>query len=321
MIKIDRFEISKEKNGVTLYFKYLGESPRDIKIFAIDSIFETVDVWIKTSVEPDGNYWAFLNFSVHIGNYLNGGFKFLFLNANEGEEEFEVHKEYIQFITTDFEKRSLGDSYPKGDKNFWIIGDSNVGFLFKDLEDKDLYQSGYVINGVSHLLLSLNRFLKSDYLSFLKTLPIRDGDVISFFLGEIDLRVSILRNSDLKSTNPRIVLDQILENYMNALHTIKEKYPNCEIIVLRTNPPIKDGVIGDQVLIYGRETERMYLYLHFDNFFRNQNDFKYWDCHSVYAEENGFVKREYLTSSTNQHIKDGVPFLEDLKKRITDETV
>lgn len=316
MIKINDFEIKKEENSVVLYFKYTGDTSRNIKAFVGDLIFDTVDVWHGMSVEPNCNYWISLNFSVVMGDYLNAGFKFHFLSSNKGEDEFTIHEEYVKFIITDMQKRSLNGAYSKSDKNFWIIGDSNTGFLFKDINTDKLYHNEHVINHITHMLLSLNRFLKSDYLSYMKSLPIRDNDTISLFLGEIDLRVSILRNANLKSENPKDVLDKILESYKEALHKIKEEYPNCEIIVLRTNPPIKDNVISDNRLIFGTEKERLYLHSHFDNFFRYQTDFKYWDCLSDYSDEDGYLKNDFLVSDTDQHLNNGNLFLEQLKSKI-----
>lgn len=316
MIKINDLELKKGENAVTLHFTYVGDTSRNIKVFIGDSIFDTVDVWLKMSVEPNGTYWASLSFSIIMGDYLNAGLKFHFLSSNDNEDEFTIHEEHIKYIITDMNKRSLNGSYSKSEKNFWVIGDSNTGYLFKDINTDNSYQNGYVINHVTHLLLSLNRFLKSDYLSYMKSLPIRDNDIISFFLGEIDLRVSILRNANLKGENPKDVLDKILESYIECLYKIKEQYPNCEIIVLRTNPPIKDEVINDSKLIFGTEKERFYLYSHFDNFFRHQTDFKYWDCLSDYSDELGYLKNEFLVSDTNQHLNNGSLFLEQLKSKI-----
>ena len=315
MIKINDLELNKEENTVTLHFNYNGDTDRRIKIFVFDSIFETVDIWHGMTVRPGINHWVSLNFSIHKGSYLDAGLKVQILNANEGEEEYIIHKEYFHFMNTDMNRRSL-NYYSKSDKNFWVIGDSNTGYLFNDISVDRLYHNGYVINHVTHLLLSLNRFLKSDYLSYMKSLPIRDNDTISFFLGEIDLRVSILRNANLKSENPKDVLDKILEKYVECLYKIKEQYPNCEIVVLRTNPPIKDGVIKDDKLIFGTEKERFYLYSHFDNFFRYQTDFKYWDCLSEYCDESGYLRNEFIVSDTNQHLNNGSLFLEDLKTKI-----
>lgn len=316
MIKIRDLELNREENTVTLHFNYTGDTDRVIKVFAIDLIFETVDIWHKMTAKPGINHWVSLNFSTHKGNYLDSGLKFEFLNANEGEEEYIIHQEYFHFMNTDMNRRSLNNSYSKNEKNFWVIGDSNTGYLFKDIGLTELYQNGYVINHITHMLLSLNRFLKSDYLGYMKSLPIRDNDTISFFLGEIDLRVSTLRNANLKGENPKDVLDKILEDYKKALYKIKERYPNCEIIVLRTNPPIKDGVISDSKLIFGTEKERLYLHSHFDNFFRYQTDFKYWDCLSDYSDELGYLKSEFLVSDTNQHLNNGNLFLEQLKSKI-----
>ena len=316
MIKINDLELKKEENTVVLHFNYNGDTDRVIKVFVFDLIFETVDIWHRMVAKPGVNHWVSLNFSIHKGNYLDTGLKIQIINANEGEEEFIIHKEYFHFINTDMNRRSLNESYSKKEKNFWLIGDSNTGYLFNDISVNTLYHNGYVINHVTHMLLPLNRFLKSDYLSYMKSLPIRDNDVISFFLGEIDLRVAILRNANLKGENPKDVLDKILESYIECLSKIKERYPNCEIVVLRTNPPIKDGLINDIKLIFGTEKERFYLYSHFDNFFRYQNDFKYWDCLSDYSDELGYLRNEFLVSDTNQHLNNGSLFLEQLKSKI-----
>lgn len=318
MIKIDNLEIDREDKIVKLYFTYTGDTERYIKVFIIDSIFETVSVWLGMHVHPYVNYWASIDFKTHLGNYLDAGLKVQILNANEGEEEYVIHSEHIQFINTDMNRRSLNGLYSKSEKNFWIVGDSNTENFFKCIENDILYHNNYVINHDSHLSLSLNRFLKSDFPSYMKSLPIRDNDVISFFLGEIDLRVAILRNSNLKGENPKEVLDKILEKYLECLYKIKNRYPNCEIVVLRTNPPIKDGFIKDDSLIFGTEKERFYLWSHFDNFFKYQTEFKYWDCISGYCDEFGYLKSEFIISDRDQHINNGRLFLEDLRNKISD---
>jgi hypothetical protein len=227
-----------------------------------------------------------------------------------------VYKQEIPFIITDYKRRSL-NKYSHSIPNMWIIGDSNVGVLMRD---RDTIINNIVINWISHLFLSINRFIKSDYKSFLKTIPIHNDDTLVFMLGEIDLRVSCGRNAGLKKISAEHNLDKIINKYYNILKDIKELYPHCNITVMAPNPPIRDGILADDSYlgIWGTEKDRMMLYKKFTNFFYNESllgNINYLDCMDLYKDDEGFMKTELL-GPNDSHVLSGDLFIESLSTKL-----
>ena len=296
MIAINKYEIINNEDGSQIFkihYTNKGDSVLRLRITLNDLIFRTQDYSINFhDIYPGVNYWSTFN-SFDTGqttNFSMGVFvKFM------DENGIICHSEEIPFIITDYNRRSL-NKYSNSIPNMWIIGDSNVGVMMKE---KEIVINGMVINWISHLFLSINRFIKSDWISFLKTIPIQNGDTLSFMLGEIDLRVSCGRNAKLKGIDPSYNLGRILNKYLSILNEIKKIYPYCNIVVMAPNPPIRDGVLdpGSYLGIYGDEKERLILWRQFNSFFHNESilgNIKYLNCMDLYTDEDGFMKIELL---------------------------
>ena len=319
MISIDKYEIVNNEDGSQVFkidYTNKGSEPIRVRIVMNDLLFRTTNYNTETiEVSPNFNYWS--TFAEDKGDKgwvvkFSMGVVIKFIDENDNT----ILIQEIPFIITDYKKRSLGE-YSNSIPNIWIIGDSNVGLMMKD---KSLLINNKVINWESHLFLSINRFVKSDYKSFLKTIPIHNGDTLAFMFGEIDLRVSCGRNANLKGISAQHNLDIIINKYYNCIKEIKDLYPKCNIIVMAPNPPIRDGVLSlDSYLgIWGDELDRMMLYKRFTHFFYNESllgNITYLNCMDLYADEEGFMKTELLNEN-DSHVKSGDLFIESLSKII-----
>jgi hypothetical protein len=316
MISIDKYEIIKNADGGQVFkldYSNKGSESIRVKIVMNDLLFRTQNYNIGFhDIHPNCGHWSTFNsFDTGLTTQFSMGVIITFIDENNNI----ILKQEIPFIITDYKKRSLG-KYSHSIPNMWIIGDSNVGVMMKD---KSLLINNKVINWVSHLFLSINRFIKSDYKSFLKTIPIHKDDTLVFLLGEIDLRVSCGRNAGLKGISAEHNLDRILNKYYNVLKEIKELY-QCEVIVMAPNPPIRDGVLrpNSYLGIWSTEWERMMLYKRFTNFFYNESllgNINYLNCMDLYADEEGFMKTELLNEK-DSHVNTGDLFIESLSKKL-----
>lgn len=316
MISIDKYEIIKNADGGQVFkldYSNKGSESIRVKIVMNDLLFRTQNYNIGFhDIHPNCGHWSTFNsFDTGLTTQFSMGVIITFIDENNNI----ILKQEIPFIITDYKKRSLG-KYSHSIPNMWIIGDSNVGVMMKD---KSLLINNKVINWVSHLFLSINRFIKSDYKSFLKTIPIHKDDTLVFLLGEIDLRVSCGRNAGLKGISAEHNLDRIINKYYNVIKEIKELY-QCEVIVMAPNPPIRDGVLrpNSYLGIWSTEWERMMLYKRFTNFFYNESllgNITYLNCMDLYADEEGFMKTELLNEK-DSHVNTGDLFIESLSKKL-----
>ena len=316
MISIDKYEIINNADGSQVFkldYSNKGSESIRVKIVMNDLLFRTQNYNIGFhDIHPNCGHWSTFNsFDTGSTTQFSMGVIITFID----ESNNIILKQEIPFIITDYKKRSLG-KYSHSIPNMWIIGDSNVGVMMKD---KSLLINNKVINWVSHLFLSINRFIKSDYKSFLKTIPIHKDDTLVFLLGEIDLRVSCGRNAGLKGISAEHNLDRIINKYYNVIKEIKELY-QCEVIVMAPNPPIRDGVLrpNSYLGIWSTEWERMMLYKRFTNFFYNESllgNITYLNCMDLYADEEGFMKTELLNEK-DSHVNTGDLFIESLSKKL-----
>lgn len=316
MISIDNYEIINNADGSQVFkldYSSKINTPIRLRIVMQDLLFKTCNYNMDYhDIAPNCGYWStFVSFDTGLTTQFSMGVIITFIDENNNI----ILKQEIPFIITDHKRRSLG-KYSHSIPNMWIIGDSNVGVMMKD---RSLLINNKVINWVSHLFLSINRFIKSDYKSFLKTIPIHNGDTLVFMFGEIDLRVSCGRNAGLKGISAEHNLDRIINKYYNVIKEIKELY-QCEVIVMAPNPPIRDGVLkpNSYLGIWSTEWERMMLYKRFTNFFYNESllgNIGYLNCMDLYQDEEGFMKTELL-GPNNSHVLSGDLFIESLSKTV-----
>ena len=326
LVKINNFEIIVNENNfkvLKLYYEFFGNKETKLKISVTDTIFKTVTITALNSVSF-GAFWTTFSTSAHpsCNTLFSMGIDVIIVNDESKEI---IHEETIPFIITDFKKRSLNSLYSHSIPNFWVIGDSHVGNIFQNVENKQLICGNFLINNISQPMLSLNRFISSDWKSFFKTILIKDNDIISFLFGDIDLRASIIwatnhiTNIEQKRNNFIIILNKTLTKYLNVINELKLLYPKCKIVILTPNTPIKSGVLSQDDLNIGSDEDRLFLWKQFDSFFKNEVSLKnidyYWNCIEDYVDDDGFMKKEHLKNNDN-HVDNGMFFIESLKNKI-----
>jgi len=331
MIEVTNYEIETEGSHEVfkLFYTYNGKEDITITTKLSDNIFRTAEYNGRLITLPPGvHYW-----STYLSNsYVTdkGGKKYL-QKFNHGvfvqffKENGEVlHEEEIKFSRTDLNKRTHNNKFSHSTPIVWVIGDSNIGHLIKGIEESELICNNVNVNYVSHMALSLNRFLKSDYKTFLNNIPIRKGDTLMFLLGEIDLRFSIHKNSQAKGISLTTLLNQILSKYSKFLDEIKILYPN-KIGVLIPPPPIPEVVVNSPDMARGTEEDRKYLYKIYKQYFEDQytqNKIEFvWDCYINYINADGVTDPHYFNERLyefDQHINDGSHFITSLKSKINE---
>jgi len=201
------------------------------------------------------------------------------------------------------------------DKVLWIIGDSNVWASFGNDEFKYEDIGGYKPVRISVTSLSLNRFLKGKNTEFMLGLPIKDNDVISFYLGEIDFRYTIHKYVLSKNKNLIDSCNDLMDRYFSTLIKIKDYFPNNRIIVMSPNPPIPDGFHSDIEMVKGSEQDRKECLNIFDKFWKSQNTFEYLNWTEKYKDNNGLINTNFLYDG-NHHIKNHETIKAELDKKI-----
>lgn len=317
MFRVNQIQVIEEdqSNHLKVTYTFLGPEPKNIRVRAKDIIFDTTYYFSNNQVNPNGSYWTLIiPQGKHCNTYFTMGIVLEFWDAHSDEILFSKR---IPFIKTSLKSREFDRP------NFWVIGDSNVGFYFSNKKDVDLDQGNWTLNYCSHLALSLNRFLNSDSKRFLLTLPIMDGDVISFCLGEIDLRVALMKRAAKKSCSPEHLLSKILHRYVDFIQEMKSTYPECKIAVIMPNPPLRDGIISDSHLIRGNEKERLELWYQFYGYLKAEEDLKnidyFFRVMDDYTDEAGFLREDMLEDT--HHVNDGTFFLNSLIQQIRDKNL
>lgn len=309
-------ENSVSTKDIVVYYKYTGTEHLTIKINAKDLLFETTSFCTSVDISPGGSYWSRINTTSNsiCTTYFTMGVVLDF--TSEGNV---LYSKKINFIHTDFNRRTKNNTISFDKPNFWVVGDSHVGFYFNDYDLNLLDRGSYNINWISHLELSLNRFLKRDWKTFLKTIPIIDGDVISFNLGDIDLRVALFKNAKYKNCSPEYLLSTILMKYVSFIKEIKILYPNNEIVILSPNPPVRNDSITDSYLIAGDEIQRKKLWDQFNDFilseYKVSKTFYYWNTMRDYMDDEGYMKTNLLIENNN-HVNNGELFVNSLINHI-----
>jgi hypothetical protein len=330
MIRLNKYEII-ENDGVQslkVWFTFLGKEPIISVPKITDAVFRTMTYTIKKiRLQPGHNYWCSFNANGHgvgfnIVTNFSLGFYFKLLTEDGSKV---LYSEEVPLIITDYKRRSFSgkDTYAK--PNFWLIGASMTGYMVRDMKPDIFITNKYVITPVSHLSLSLNRFLKSDYKKFLQSIPINSNDTIGLFLGGVDLNVSVIRNAKLKGVTPQHLLNRILFKYLEAIKEIQQLYPKCKIVIIPTTATIPETHnVSNPTFIAGSQELRRELCDQYINFFeqevKSKNIEYFWDCVDVYLDEERYCKEEFLIKD-DHHIGDGTLFIEKLKNKIAENNL
>lgn len=310
LININEIDIDSSINNatLTLYFTTSGlndiEHRVSVKVsdpyFDIPFSPETVEV----DCVDGPNYFVGFTIGNHFSKYDRLGFKGGVHLRIYVADNLVIDKIYF-FYKNYIPLRKISFEYPMNYKRLWIIGDSNAWGTFGGDEYEPEPIHNYLPIRYSHPSLSLHRFLTKDNKSFIDLLPIEDGDIIVFYLGEIDTRYGLLKTSQEKNISLNHLVNNLLFKYKNFLTEFIDKHPNNKVIVMSPNPPIKNNIIDSEKelkLIKGTNTERKYCVDSFDEFFSNEN-FLYFNWKKDYTDNFGFVDPNFLYEN-DFHIKE-----------------
>jgi len=310
LININNIDVETAINDAILKINFttlgLNDQQQTISVKISDPYFDipySPEI-INVNCIDGPNY--FVNFTIgsHFGKHNRLGFKggvhlrYYIEDYLVFEKKFFFYKNYLPL-------RNISQQYPMNYKRLWIIGDSNVWGTFGNDEYTPEPIHDYLPIRYSHPSLSLHRFLNKDNKSFIDLLPIEDGDIIAFYLGEIDTRYGLPKSSQEKNTSISHLTNKLLFKYKEFLQTFISKHPNNKVIVMSPNPPIKNGLIDEEKerqLIKGTNNERKYCVDSFDEFFSNEN-FLYFNWKKDYTDNFGFVNQNFLYEN-DFHIKE-----------------
>jgi hypothetical protein len=302
-ININNIDVETAINNAILKINFttlgLNDQQQTISVKISDPYFDipySPEI-INVNCIDGPNY--FVNFTIgsHFGKHNRLGFK--------GGVHYLVFEKKFFFYKNYLPLRNISQQYPMNYKRLWIIGDSNVWGTFGNDEYTPEPIHDYLPIRYSHPSLSLHRFLNKDNKSFIDLLPIEDGDIIAFYLGEIDTRYGLPKSSQEKNTSISHLTNKLLFKYKEFLQTFISKHPNNKVIVMSPNPPIKNGLIDEEKerqLIKGTNNERKYCVDSFDEFFSNEN-FLYFNWKKDYTDNFGFVDPNFLFDN-DFHIKE-----------------
>lgn len=244
MIKLLKYNIDLTEEGyqnLRVDFKYIGDSPKTLKVKLINPIFTEMYHVIG------GN----INITPNVGWYVTTTIKKPFdikfntdclLQFIDSTSENILQEFSIPTFSVDYKRRSLGKEFNK--KNVWILGDSHIDYFFSHRVSNPIFQtSSYTLNPISNPSLTVNRFSKRNYMKFLSSLPIIEGDEIIFMLGEVDCRIALLRNASLKSIPIESHISNVISKYKKSLDNIQNHYSRCKVKICSPLPSLPDNWI------------------------------------------------------------------------------
>ena len=258
--KIDLTETDQNHfQNIRIDFKYLGNSSKSIQVKLVNPLFTDIFHNIGGTIKVTTNSSWFV--TTDIGKpwdiKFNTDCEVHFIDVDTKKT---LQKIFIPTFQVDYKRRSLKESFNK--KNVWVFGDSHVDYVFcYTITHPILQTDSYTLNPISNAALTVNRFTNRDYLKFFSSLPILDGDEIILMLGEIDCRVSLLRNASLKSLDIETHIFNVINKYKKSIDNIQNKYPQCKIKICYPLPMVPDNwVVTDKENLLGNWTIEDRLY-------------------------------------------------------------
>ena len=205
------------------------------------------------------------------------------------------------------------DNIRDNKKIVWIIGDSHAWECFGGYEHNPKNIGNYIPIRTSITALSLIKFIKGDYISFLNCLPIKKEDSLVFLLSSIDFQYSIHKHVSEKQKLLSNVCEELMEDYFDVIKIIKREYGN-KLIIMSPLPPIRDGFLTKD--ISGSEFERILCWDIFDNFWSSkENEIEYLDWTKKYKLNDNMINTDLLMPF-DHHIKDYYHCISELSYKL-----
>lgn len=307
---------------IKIYYNSNFENKKKVKIWLGDYIFNT-ESQHQTLELHQGSYWSIFSssgsHSVNNGKQVTNSFieplKLVFTDEETNEVIVE-NKLDIKFL--DISLRGCNNK-----KVAWVIGDSHIGHISKEIDYNDLEYELIRINPISKVGLTMSRFVNSNYLEFMSYLPINDGDIIILNLGEIDIRISTHIKSHKKNINKKDIFNNILFKYLKSIEKISEKYKKNNIVILRPNLPnngerdYSEQYINEYFLHSNKYDRKMLddIFIEIITSYCNVNtNIKYIDNSSQYGID-GYINNDYLIDG-DIHMKTNKQYFDTLYDKI-----
>jgi hypothetical protein len=307
IIKYEHEFLDKESERLRIHFRYEDNIDRSVLVKIVENSFGVRHQYVggMINVSNGKEYWVQDIQSRPLMYHY--GITVSFIDS-KNRDILSTHN--LQTRKVNIDKRSFGQDFSI--KNTWIIGDSHVNhnFIFGlDYNVENYKTNKKIINPVAQPLLSINRFVNSDYIDYLKNIPIYDGDDICFYLGEIDTRVGIFRNSRLKGISSIDHTITLIERFVKTLDLIQKHFSKCKFYYILPNPPIQDGwIYGPNKQLFledSTEQERYLVRYLFEEIIMdrmNKLNVEIINFSSNYVKSNGFVDENFLIEN-NHHFK------------------
>jgi len=329
MFEVVTYDILTEGDTdiIKIWVKNLTDEEITVDIHFSDSVFQVYNRFTHIKFLPQTTHWFFWELvqkwpsdedrGMQMGLLCGGILKF-FLDKKI------VFESPINYIRTNLKLRNGLNSSSTFNKNkFWIIGDSHVGYSTNVSTDL-LQTKKYDIIPAGLIALSLSRFLNSDWKKWLLTIPIFKDDIVSFELGEIDLRMSLFQKSIKYNKDVKELLSDLIDRYCAFIIDFRKTYPN-KLVILPPNRPIKDDGLGANKKYFGLDlsniNQRVELWEIFNTSisnFCNLHNILYWDYKSIYKDDDGSLKNDVLIVN-DIHFKIKEPMIFNLKSKIENE--
>ena len=320
----DRYN-NNRSDSIKVHYRGFFDNETNVKVNLSDYIFSIEGQHQNIKIKQD-NYWSVfhsigphnINNDLQITNSFIEPLKLSFINfdTNEVINEYKLD---IKFVDYSLRSRNTNKT------NVWIIGDSHIGHIAKNINYNDLEYEKLRFNVVSKVGLTMSRFSNCKYFDYLSCLPIEDEDIIMFNLGEIDMRISTHVKSHNKNIDKIDILRDILFKYTTSIKKISEKYTNNKIMILRPNlqndgkRDYTDNVIDDYFKHSNYEDRKI-----LDNVFNEtitsfcnvNKEIKYIDNSLQYGLD-GFIDNELLINN-DIHMKTNKQYFDSLYDKIKD---
>jgi hypothetical protein len=325
MFEIIKIDIKTNKNNtddIFVEFSPKEDICEDLTVRLEERIFKSCGCDVNISnVHKDCKYWVSFNTNcVHAINNgeskqltskFNNGFVIKFLN-----KEFLLYEYVFEYIKTDLDNIE-NINKPK----IWVIGDSHVAHMFKNLEEKYTTCDYFIFNHHSVVGLSLNRFLNSVFNETLKTLKIKNTDVVCFLLGEIDLRKTIIASSNKKKISIDYLLYSLIYRYYEFYKLFSSKFKNTFIL----SP---NGIIKDEYLTYyfedifegNSQEQRFTLWNNFHETLGILLGNSYIDFTCDIRDEKNYISKDSLIEN-NHHLKSNKNLIKKIYKGVRENYI
>jgi hypothetical protein len=154
----------------------------------------------------------------------------------------------------------------------------------------------------------------------LKKLGVAEEDSICFCLGEIDCRCHIHKHIS-ETTDYRIIVKELVKNYMLAIHENEKLYNNIKIYVYSVTPPAhkSPSYENPQYPFLGSDEERREYTQYFNHCLEKickKYNYIFLNVADKYADNDGFLNPKY--SDGVVHINDPVFILECIDNKYVD---